>query len=502
MLPVAYLFVRALGAGGDAVQLVFRSYTAEVLLRSLALAAIVATGTLALSLPLAWLTVRTDLPIRQLWSVLTVLSLAIPSYVGAFLVVVALGPKGMLQRMLEPLGVERLPDLYGLPGASLVLILLAFPYVLLTLRAALLTLDPVLEESARSLGKGPWRVFFGIVLPQLRPAMASGCLLVALYCLADFGAVSLLRYETFTWAIYLQYQSSFDRTLAALLSLILVGVALALIYAEVRIRGRLRYHRSTAGVARMGVPIALGRWTAPALVFVTAVVLCSLVLPVTVLVYWAAKGLLAGQTLDWLNAAARNSLYVSSITAAVLVLAAFPITVLSVRYPSWFSMLAERASYIGFALPGITVALSLVFFGIRYAPGLYHTVPMLIFAYGVLFFPTAISAGRARLLQINPQMEDVARSLGKRQWQVFATITVPLMRPGLAAGAGMVFLLCMKELPATLLLAPLDFQTLATSIWSSTSEAFYTRAAVQALLLVLLSSFSVALILAQEKRSR
>ena len=501
LLPVVYLFVRAWGSGQGFFDLVVRSYTGEVLLRSMALVGAVTAATVALALPLAWLTVRTDLPLRRLWSVVLVLPLAIPSYVGGFLVVVALGPRGMLQRFLEPLGVDRLPDLYGFPGATLTLTLLSFPYVLLTIRAALFSLDPALEESARSLGRTPTRMFFGVVLPQLRPAIGSGALLVALYTLSDFGAVSLLRYETFTWAIYLQYDSAFDRTFAAVLSLILVAVAFSLILTESKLRGRLHYHRSTAGTARPAVVVALHKWRWPALSFCALVALASVALPLFVLGHWAVRGIVAGQTLEWFGGAAWNSVYVSTLAAGITVGAALPIIVLSVRYPGWTSTLLERASYVGFALPGIAVALSLVFFGIRYAPFLYQTLPMLLFAYAVLFFPTAIGVGRARLLQISPQTEEVARSLGKSPWKVFATVTLPLMRPGLVAAAGLAFLLTMKELPATLLLAPLGFQTLATSIWSATSEAFFTRAALQALLLVLLSSVAVTVILGQERRS-
>ena len=255
------------------------------------------------------------------------------------------------------------------------------------------------------------------------------------------------------------------------------------------------------GVARAPMSLSLGPWKWPALAFCSAVVLAAMAIPVGVLLYWAIRGLLAGESVTFLSAAALNSVYASALAAGVTLLAAFPVTVLSVRYPGWFATVVERASYIGFALPGIAVALSLVFFGIRYATPLYQSMALLIFAYAVLFLPTAIGAGRTRLLQVSPQLEEAARVLGKRPWQVFLTVTVPLMRPGLLAGAGLVFLLTMKELPATLILGPLGFRTLATSIWSSSSEAFFARAAIQSLLLVAVSSLSVALIFLQQKRS-
>jgi len=191
---------------------------------------------------------------------------------------------------------------------------------------------------------------------------------------------------------------------------------------------------------------------------------------------------------------------VSGLAAAVVLVAAVPVAVLSVRYRTWSTMLLERASHIGFAMPGIVVALALVFFGARYLTPLYQTLALLVFAYGVLFLPTAVGAVRSSLVQVNPNLEDAARGLGQTPLRAFARITLPLIRPGLAAAAAMAFLLSMKELPATLLLSPIGFKTLATSIWSAASEAFFARAAAPALLLVLASSLSLALMHLGERR--
>jgi len=223
-------------------------------------------------------------------------------------------------------------------------------------------------------------------------------------------------------------------------------------------------------------------------------------MPVAVLVYWVLRGISAGEPMLLLWSHARNSLYVSGLAAVVAVVAALPIATLTVRYPSRISGLLERISYIGFALPGIVVALALVFFGIRYATPLYQTLGLLIFAYAVLFLPTAVGAARTSLLQVNPMIEDAARSLGKTPWQVFATITFPLVRPGVLAGAAMVFLLAMKELPATLILSPIGFKTLATSIWGATEDGFFAQAAAPALLLILASSIPMALLVLRGDR--
>ena len=501
LLSPIYLALRSLGAGPDFWDALLRWRVLEILFRTIILVVAVTAASIALALPLAWLTVRTDLPFARTWSVLLALPLVIPSYVAGFAVIVALGPRGMLQGFLEPLlGLERLPDINGFDGAMLTLTFLSYPYLLLTLRAALQRLDPSLEESSRGLGDSWRKTFWRVVVPLLRPSIAAGGLLVALYTLSDFGAVSLLRYETFTWAIFIQYESAIDRTLGAAFSLTLVLLALAFLLAEYFTRGRSRYYRVDQGVARPASTVPLGAWRWPAFGLCALVTLLSLVLPLAVLVFWVIRGVAAGEPLLLLWEAAANSLYVSGLAALFAALAAFPIATLSVRYPGPLSSLLERITYVGFALPGIAVALGLVFFGANYARFLYQHLSLLILAYVILFLPTAVGATRASILQVNPRVEDAARGLGRRPLQVFTSITLPLVRPGVLSGAALVFLLTMKELPATLILRPTGFPTLATSIWSAASEAFFAQAAAPALLLVLASSVPLAFLMLRERR--
>ncbi|MDP2935943.1 MAG: ABC transporter permease subunit, partial [Dehalococcoidia bacterium] len=286
LLPIAYLLVRTAGAGEEALHLLLRGRTLEVLANTAVLALTVTAATSAIGITLGWLTVRTDLPLRRLWSVLLVLPLVVPSYVGGFVLVAAFGPRGMLQQLLAgPLGIERLPDIYGFPGAMLALTLFSYPYVLLSVRAALSGMDSSPEEAARSLGCSPRSTFMRVVLPQLKPAIAAGALLVALYTLSDFGAVSLLQFESFTFQIYLQYQGSFDRTLAAVFSLVLVCLTVVVLFAEGRARGRARYYRSTVGTLHPPVIMPLGRWRWPALAFCSLTALSALALPIFVLAY-------------------------------------------------------------------------------------------------------------------------------------------------------------------------------------------------------------------------
>ena len=490
VLPLLYLAIVVGGAPDSARDALWTPDALALLGRSLGLAAAVTTTAIAIAVPLAWLTVRTDLPARRAWAVLCALPLVIPSYIGAYLVVSAFGPSGVAQ---DVLGVERLPSIYGLPGAWFVLTAFTFPYVLLPVQAMLRRVDPQLEEAARGMGRSAAQTFGSVVLPQLVPAIGAGGLLVSLYVLSDFGAVSILRFDSFTRVIYQTYRSSFDREGAAALACLLVAVTLVILWLEGRTRGGT-YHRIAPGAQRPPRTVPLGRWKVPALAFCSLVVLVSLVLPIAMLVYWSTKSL--GGAIEWdlIGAAAGNSLLAAALAAGVGALAALPVALLAVRHPGRVSGLLERASFAGHALPGIVVALALVFLGTRGLPALYQTLAMLVLAYVVLFLPQALGATRAALLQIDPHVEEAARSLGRTPLGVLRTITAPLARSGVIAGAVLVFLTAVKELPATLLLAPIGFDTLATEIWRTTSASFFERGAVPSLVLLAVSAIPLALL--------
>jgi iron(III) transport system permease protein len=492
VLPAAYLFVVVAGDLGDALSDALTSETAAILARTLALAAAVTVTAVAIALPIGWLTVRTDLPGRRLWAVLCTLPLVIPSYVGAYLFVAALGPNGMLQ---DTLGVEQLPSIYGFPGAWLVLSLFTYPLVLLPLRGALRRIDPQLEDAARAMGRGPLAVFRSVVLPQLWPVLAAGGLLVALYTVSDFGAVSLLRFDSFTREIYVAYRSSFDRTAAASLGAVLVIVMLGLLFLSSRLRSAKVVHRLGPGTLRPAPPYRLGRWRWPALAFCIAIALAAFVLPVAVLLYWASEGISSGATpLSRAAALGGNSLLVSAGAAGFGVVSALIVAVLSVRYPGRLSSLLERGSHAGYALPGILVALALVFFATRLVPPLYQTTVLLVFGLTIHYLPLGIGPVAASLLQVSPRIEEAARGLGRSRAEVFRTVTIPLARGGVLAGAALIFLHAMKELPATLILAPLGFETLATDIWTQTSFGFYEASAIPALLLLGVAAVPVYLL--------
>ena len=500
-LPVAYLFIRTASSGSVVWDIVLQAETAVILGRTMLLALAVAAAALAIALPLAWVTVRTDIPGRRVLSVLTALPLVVPSYINALALVSAIGPRGVLQQWLEgPFGIDRLPDIHGFPGAWLALTLSTYPYLLLSIRAALWGMDPALEEASRSLGRSPRQTFFHVTLPNLRPAIAAGGLLIALYAMSDFGAVALMSFDSFTRVIFLQIESAFDLRGATALSLVLGMFTISLVIAEQQARGWASYHAVGLGAQRPPMTVKLGRWRWPAVGLCILVVLIALGLPISVLLYWFLQGVSNNVDVSFPAQNILNGVYVSAVAALVAIAAAVPIAVMAVRFPDRLARLVEGMTWTGFALPGVVVALSLVYFGINFARPFYQTMAMLVFAYCVLFLPIATGAVRTSLLQLSPHIEESARSLGRAPVKVSASVTLPLVWPGIMVGAALVFMTSMKELPATLLLAPAGFRTLATQLWAATDAASYTRAAVPALLLVLVSAVPVGILLYKERR--
>lgn len=500
LLPLGYLIYRASQVGDNVWDFLLRDRTIEILWNTVVLAFSVALTAALLALPLAWLTARTDLPFARLIGTLSALPLVIPSYVGALTIVAALGPRGYLQEALDAwFGIERLPSIYGFLGAWVTLSLFTFPYVYLNVRAGLRGIDPCQEEAARGLGMTPFQAFVKTTLPQLRPAMVSGMLLAALYTVSDFGVVTLFRYDALTRAIYVQYQTSFDRMLAALLALILVVFAVSLLLIEMRFQGRAAYYRLGAGVARAQQPVKLKRWRYPALAATGFILFASLGLPVVVLGGWLVRAVRRGDEFDHVQQAFTTSAALGATTALVTLLAALPVAILATRYRSRIGRVAERMTYLGYGLPGIVVALALVFIGANYLPRFYQTFPLLILAYTIRFVPQAVGSTKTSLLQISPRLEEAARNLGRSQARAIADVTLPLARPGLAAGATLVFLTVVKELPITLLLSPTGTRTLATEVWTAAGSGAYGAAALPALLLMGLSAIPTVILLTRER---
>ncbi len=491
--PLAYVVVQNIRLGADLGDTLGDRRSLDPLLRSLQLATAVSITAAMLGTALAWATNRTDVLGRRFWAVVAPLPLVFPSFVGATALISGFAAGGLLERFVQPFGIERLPELSGFRGAWFVLTLFTYPYVYLPVAARLQRLPTSLEESARLLGRTPRQVFVSIVLPQSATAISAGTLLVFLYTISDFGAVQLLRYDTLTRAIFSNQLA--DRATSMALALLLGIVALVVVAAERRL-----IRRDPPGNARSqrgGLHYPLGRLRLPATAAVAAFFLIGLAGPIASLVHWFARGVVSERSrgataidTDGLVGAVTNTVLVSVVAAACTVIVVLPVAYLTARHRSRLGGLANSLVVAGFALPGIVVALAFVFWVLntRVLAGFYQTLPLLILAYITHFGAQATRASAVAVTAVPPRLDDAAQTLGASRRRRLWTIDAPLMAPGLLAAGGLVLLSTMKELPATLLLAPTGFDTLATRIWASMETVSYAQAGLDALVLLAVSA--------------
>ncbi|MFC6835876.1 ABC transporter permease [Halomarina ordinaria] len=493
LTPALWLLFGAFEARGS-LGLLLADTTVEVFVNSVLLAVGVTVASIAIAVPLAYLTVRTDLPGKRLFTVLLSMPLVVPSYIGAFAFVWLFGPGGWVSDVLGTVGLDS-PSIYGLWGSVLVLTLYTYPYVFITTRAALKTMDTALVDAARTLRHTRWEAFKRVTFPQIRPAIAAGSLLVSLYALSDFGTPQIMRYDVFTRVIYSARAYDFD--LALLLSLQLVVVTLFILAVEARVRG--------SGVrsehpGRQPTPVRLGRWTLPAMAACLLVPLVALAVPLGVLSHWLTAGT-ASYSLTFQPRYGAASAVLSLGAAVVAALCALPLAYVGARRRGLLAAVIERASYVGYAVPGVVIGLAFVFFGARYIGEGYSSVavaiPLLVFAYVVRFLPQAVGSTRTSFERISPTLGEAARTLGESPGGAFRRVTLPLVAPGLLGGAALVFLTTMKELPATLLLLP-GSHTLVTYLWTAERAGYYGQAALPAFALLAVSACSLLVMLKLE----
>ena len=485
-IPLIYLVFRAVSHDGF-IELIFRERVFWIAFKTIALVVSVTFFSIVLSFFLSHFLTKSDVPFKKLLTILCCLPIVIPSYVYGMVFVHLLGPKGQLFQILSSWNIiDSFPDLYGFWGATITLTFLSYPYVFLPLRAAMISLDDSFEDASRSLGRGRIKTFYYVTLPLLLPAMRSGGLLVALYTLSDYGAVALLRYQTFTWAIMNMYNGAFNRISAAALSLLLVFFAVLILSLDGFIKGARNFFSSSSSSNSSSlIQLDNKKWIVFTLILLAPII--GALIPIIGLLTWLIKGIVYGDVIAFNFTSILTSLKVSFFSAILTMIISMPISFFAVKYKSKFSLLLEKISYIGFGLPSIVVGLSLVYFSINFLFPIYQTTAVLIFGYSVLFLPVGVSAIKSTLIQLNPNLEDASRGLGYNYWKTFFKVTIPLLMPSILAGSLLIFLLSMKELPLTLVLSPLNFTSLPTSIWSYASEAFFASAALPALILILLS---------------
>lgn len=460
---------------GRLIAVLWRPLVGALFVNTLLLTAAGVVCCTVLGTAMALLVERTDIPVTGAWTALATAPLAIPAFVASYA------------------WVSINPAFEGFAGALVVTVLSYTPLVFLPVSAALRGLDPSLEEVGRTLGDGPWRCLFRIVLPQLRAAMQGGALLVALNIQVEFGAFALMRFRTFTTEIYATYRAGFDGATAAALAIVLLLLCLGCVLVEALLRPRAQYARLGTGTRRQMSRHRLGTWRIPVLVFPVLLAALALGVPLFTIIFWltqhGARAVTPAEASPIALLQATTSTLGLGLGGAVLTtLLALPIALLAVRWPRFpLTLPIERTAWLAQGVPGIVIALALITATARIVPMLYQSTALLLIAYAVLFLPFPLVALRSSLLQIAPRLEEAARTLGIGRLGVLMRIVVPLAAPGFAAAAALVFIAVSTELTATLLLAPIGTNTLAIQIWNDTSTVAFAAAAPYAAVLVALS---------------
>jgi iron(III) transport system permease protein len=480
LVPVGYVVEATARIGTDELAaLLLRPRVGELLSNTVLILLLGVPLTIVLGVGSAWLVERTDLPGRGFLAILTVAPLAIPAFVSSY------GWASLV------------PSIQGLWGGLLVVTLAYYPLVYLPALATLRGLNPSLEESARSLGLTEREILFRVIVPQLRLATLGGGLIVALHLLAEYGAFAFIRFDTFTTAIVVAYQSTFAGPSAASLGIVLALLSVIVLAIEATARGRARYAYVGSASARPAQLVKLGKFTPLAMASLIAVAVLATVVPLASVLRWSLA-----TTPDMLNGLWRALVDTSMLSlggAIGAILVALPIAWLTTRHSSRLSRVLEGSYSIASSLPAIIVALALVTVTLNVAPGIYQTAATVIAAYVIIFLPRALVTLRAGLAQVPESLEEAARALGTPPLLARLRVTIPLLFPAIAAGGALVALGAANELTATLLLAPTGTRTLATQFWSAASSIDYPGAAPYAISLVLLSIPAVALLFAQTR---
>jgi iron(III) transport system permease protein len=497
VLPLS--FVAEPGAFGE----VAGDLLPESLFASLVLALGVGAGTLVLGTALAALVSFWDFPGRRWLDWALVLPLAMPGYVLVFVLLGQYDASSELQRALRAVFGQgfQLPEIRSTGGTIVVLTLVLYPYVYALARAAFLGQSRDVLEAARGLGLSYRRAVARVAVPLARPALAAGAALAMMEALADFGAVNLLGYRAMTDAIYRVWYGTYDQAAALQLAAVLVALTAALVVLERLGRGRARYAGALARGEAVEPRRLTGPWAAAAPVLPALLLLVVLVAPLAQLVVWSVESLGEGAAAADLGRAVVLTLLLASLAAVITVAGATLVVYARRRHPSPWTRLSARLGLLGYAVPGTVVAVA-VFVPLAWVDrrvgdaldtvlgldvGLLITgsVLGLVVAYVVRFQALAIVSVGTRFGRVDASIDDAARNLGAGPGRLLTDVHLPLLWPGLATAALLVFVEVMKELPATALLRPLGGDTLAVAVWEATKDSRFDTAALPALLIVL-----------------
>jgi iron(III) transport system permease protein len=485
----------------------------ESLRASLVLALGVGAGTLVLGAALALLVSFYDFPGRRWLDWALVLPLAMPGYVLVFVLLGQYDASSPLQETLRDVFGSgfQLPEIRSTAGTIAVLSLVLYPYVYALARAAFLGQSRDLMEAARGLGSSYARTILRVAVPMARPALAAGVALAMMEALADFGTVNLLGYRAMTDAVYRVWYGAYDQAAALQLATVLVSLSLGLVVLERLLRGRARYlgalSRGEAVVPKRLGPLA----GAFALALPALLLTVVLVAPTLQLIVWSVESLDEGAALRDLAEAAVLTVLLAAIAALLAVAAATLIVYARRRRPTRSARAAVRLGALGYAVPGTVVAVAVfvplawvdrrvndaaeALLGLDLGLLITGSVLGLVAAYVVRFQALAILSVDARMARLDPSLDDAARSLGAGPGRLLSDVHLPLLGPGLATAALLVFVEVMKELPATALLRPLGGDTLAIAVWEATKDSRFDTAALPALLIVIVGLVPVVIMM-------
>lgn len=517
LAPVLVIFAAWLQPADDVWIHLSQTVLPGLIRNTLVLVVGVSAGVLLLGVGLAWLTAMCEFPGRRLFEWALMLPLAVPAYVLAFVLVGLFDYSGSAAQVARSVGWPEAwwPEIRTEGGVILVMVLAFYPYVYMLARGAFMSQGRNLLDSGRVLGLSPWGAFYRVALPMARPGIAAGTALAVMEALADFGTVSIFNYDTFTTAIYKAWLGLFNLQAAAqLASLLLLFVLLALV-TERRLRRRARYE-SGGKVAQEWRFCLCGPQKFLATGLCSLVLLLAFGIPVIQLGIWTGE--VAAQDLDARYIRFFSSTLVLGFAAALLT--AFGALMLAYTYrlrPDRFMGVTVRVSTLGYALPGSVLAVGIMMtvvwldrqlaqmleslFGLSINQILVGTVAVLLLAYIVRFMAVAHGPIDASFERIRPSILQAARSLGAGNWSILWRISIPMLRGGILSAMLLVFVEVMKEMPATLLLRPFGWDTLATRIFEMTSEGEWERAALPALTLILIGLMPVAQLVRRSGRN-
>ena len=483
LIPILYLLVRSSEKSvNEIAQLLVRPKTLEVLLTTSALVFGVVFITVSLGVALACGLHFVRLPMRRILIIPAVLPLAIPSYVFTYT------------------WIALVPQFSGFLAAVFILSVTTLPYVILATLSGLRTVDGAQIEVARSLGLSIPQTFRRVVFPQVKGHISAGALLAALYTISDFGAVSLLNVETLTVTIQNMYRASYDRSAAAVISLVLIAFSTFVVLADEKVKqkspeeGMVKlYSTKNSLINRVWLRVAV-------IAVLAAFSLVAVVIPFFVLISRFMSNRVAIQWGELANTSI-STILVAAFGALIALVLSAPLGIVFSGAKTRTGRYAQRIITIGHGLPGVVIGLALVSIGSKLG-ALYQTTFLLAFAYALLFLAKAVASMSSSLSRVPTNVKDVAATLGMNQWQVIKKVVTPIAAPGIGLGTILVFLTAMKELPATLMLRPTGFDTLATQIWSAAAINRFNEAAPYALILVLIAAVPTFLISRPDKSDR